>query len=185
MKIVNAVLIGATSLFSSYVVAEACQITLSQPNVSFGRFKQDDIIASRKNWNRMPGKEVTAAVFCPQPRVMALFLQSTSGSNGGVLFGQKSRLALVASNILVDGHHYNLVRTSDRVSFTSAETPKEKVFLRNNDGILAYQNGLPVRGKQMSVTIKIIPVINDDQLRGISDNTELESALAWELLTTE
>ncbi|MFH2223164.1 hypothetical protein ABK735_12295, partial [Enterobacter kobei] len=70
-------------------------------------------------------------------------------------------------------------------SFTSAETPKEKVFLRNNDGILAYQNGLPVRGKQMSVTIKIIPVINDDQLRGISDNTELESALAWELLTTE
>lgn len=116
---------------------------------------------------------------------MALFLQSTSGSNGGVLFGQKSRLALVASNILVDGHHYNLVRTSDRVSFTSAETPKEKVFLRNNDGILAYQNGLPVRGKQMSVTIKIIPVINDDQLRGISDNTELESALARELLTTE
>lgn len=86
---------------------------------------------------------------------MALFLQSTSGSNGGVLFGQKSRLALVASNILVDGHHYNLVRTSDRVSFTSAETPKEKVFLRNNDGILAYQNGLPVRGKQMSVTIKL------------------------------
>ncbi|MFT1616786.1 hypothetical protein AAG991_16940, partial [Enterobacter kobei] len=89
------------------------------------------------------------------------------------------------SNILVDGHHYNLVRTSDRVLFTSAETPKEKVFLRNNDGILAYQNGLPVRGKQMSVTIKIIPVINDVQLRGISDNTELESALAWELLTTE
>ena len=77
------------------------------------------------------------------------------------------------------------VRTSDRVLFTSAETPKEKVFLRNNDGILAYQNGLPVRGKQMSVTIKIIPVINDDQLRGIPDNTELESALAWELLTTE
>ena len=82
MKIVNAVLIGAASLFSSYVVAEACQITLSQPNVSFGRFKQGDIIASRKNWNRMPGKEVTATVFCPQPRVMALFLQSTSGSNG-------------------------------------------------------------------------------------------------------
>ena len=47
------------------------------------------------------------------------------------------------------------------------------------------ENGLPVRGKQMSVTIKIIPVINDDQLRGIPDNTELESALAWELLTTE
>ena len=185
MKIVNSVLIGVALLFSSYVVAEECQIALSQPNVSFGRFKQDDIVASRKNWNRMPAKEVAVTVFCPQPKVMALFLQSASGSNGGILFGQKSRLVLAANNVTVDGHPYNLARTTDRVAFSASETPKDKAILRNNEGILAYQNGLPVRGKQMSVTIKIMPVINDDQLRGISDNTDLESALAWELLTTE
>ena len=92
MKIVNAVLIGATSLFSSYVVAEACQITLSQPNISFGRFKQDDIIASRKNWNRMPGKEVTAAVFCPQPRGRSVWSEEPTGAGCQQYSGRWSSL---------------------------------------------------------------------------------------------
>lgn len=185
MKIVNVMLSGLVLLFSSQAFSEECQIALSQPNVSFGRFKQDDIAASLKNWNRMPAKEVTVNVFCPQQQVMALFLQSTSGLNGGVMFGQEGRLALVADRMMVDGHHYDLVKTTDRVKFTSSDNPKDKVYLKNNDGIVARQNSTSIRGKQMSVTIKLIPIINNNQLRRVSDNTELESTLAWELLTSE
>lgn len=185
MKIVNVMLSVLVLLFSSQVLSEECQIALSQPTVSFGRFKQDDIAASLKNWNRMPAREVMVNVFCPQPRTMALFVQSASGSQGGILFGHEGRLALLANKMTVDGHHYDLVKTTDRVGFTSSDSPKENVFLKNNEGVIARQNAAPVRGKQMSVTIKIIPVLNDNLLRGIADITELESALSWELLTTD
>ncbi len=70
-------------LFSARASSEECQVTFSQPVVSFGKLKPSDIAASQKNWNRMPAKEITANVFCPEPRVMALFLQSTAGVNGG------------------------------------------------------------------------------------------------------
>ncbi|HFK5795203.1 TPA: hypothetical protein ACG0DR_003619 [Enterobacter asburiae] len=186
VKIRNVMILSSVALlFSAPALSAECQIALSQPTVSFGRFKQDDIAASRKNWNRMPAKEVMVNVFCPQPRVMALFLQSASGSHGGIMFGQEGRLALVADKMTVDGHHYDLAKTTDRVAFTSTESPKEKVLLKNNDGIVARQNAASIRGKQMSVTVKLIPVLNDQQLRSVSDNTVLESTLAWELLTTE
>ncbi|HGU9820592.1 hypothetical protein [Enterobacter chuandaensis] len=185
MKIINVMLCGLTLLFSSGVLSEECQIALSQPTLSFGRFRQDDIAASRKNWNRMPAREVMVNVFCPQPRVMALFVQSTSGFHGGILFGNEGRLALVADKMTVDGQHYDVVKTTDRVGFTSTDSPKEKVFLKSNEGLVARQNSSPVRGKQMSVTIGITPVLNDNLLRRVSDNTELESILAWELLTTD
>lgn len=185
MKIINVMLCGLTLLFSSGVLSEECQIALSQPTLSFGRFRQDDIAASRKNWNRMPAREVMVNVFCPQPRVMALFVQSTSGLHSGILFGNEGRLALVADKMTVDGQHYDVVKTTDRVGFTSTDSPKEKVFLMSNEGLVARQNSSPVRGKQMSVTIGITPVLNDNLLRRVSDNTELESILAWELLTTD
>ena len=37
----------------------------------------------------------------------------------------------------------------------------------------------------MSFTLKIVPVINNSQLRHVADNTLLESNMAWELLTQE
>lgn len=185
MKTINVMLCGLALLFSSGALSEECQIALSQPTVSFGRFKQDDIAASRKNWNRMPAREVMVNVFCLRPRVMALFMQSTSGLHGGVLFGDEGRLALVADKMTVDGQHYDVVKTTDRVGFTSTDSPKEKVFLKSNEGLVARQNAATVRGKQMSVTIKITPVLNDTLLRRVSDNTELESILAWELLTAD
>ena len=186
MKRVNVLILSSlVLLFPTLAFSEACQIALSQPTGSFGRFKQDDIAASRKNWNRMPAKEVMVNVFCPQPKVMALFLQSASDGRGGVLFGQEGRLALVAENMTVDGHRHDLVKTADRVAFTSTYSPKEKIFLKNNEGIVARQNGGFIRGKQMSVTIKLIPVLDNHQLRSISDNTDLESTLSWELLTAD
>lgn len=185
MKIVNVMLSSLILLYTSQVLSEECRIALSQPTVSFGRFKQDDIAASRKDWNRMPAKEILISVICPQPRVMALFLQSASGSHGGILFGQEGRLAMMADKMTVDGRHYDLVKTTDRVKLTSSDSPKDNVFLKNNDGIVARQNATPVHGKQMYVTIKIIPLINNNQLRKVSDNTELESTLVWELLTNE
>lgn len=185
MKIINVTLCGLALLFSSGALSEECQIALSQPTISFGRFRQDDIAVSRENWNRMPAREVMVNVFCPQPRVMALFVQSASGSHGGILFGHEGRLALVADKMTVDGQHYDVVKTTDRVGFTSTDSPKEKVFLKSNEGLVARQNSSPVRGKQMSVTIGITPVLNDNLLRRVSDNTDLESVLAWELLTAD
>lgn len=162
-----------------------CQIAFSQPVVSFGQLKQNEIAASQKNWNRMPAKEVTASVFCPQPQVMALFLQSASGMNGGILFGQDGRLVVLADNLFIDGHAYDIAKTTDRLDFSTADKASRKAFIKNNEGIIARQNNAVVRGKQMSVTLKLIPVINDTQFHHIADTTLLESHLAWELLTLE
>jgi hypothetical protein len=172
-------------LFSARASSEECQVTFSQPVVSFGQLKPSDIAASQKNWNRMPAKEITANVFCPEPRVMALFVQSTAGVNGGVLFGQDGRLAIIADNMVVDGHACTLAKTTDRIGFTPSSSPTQRAFIKNNEGLVARQNAAPVRGKHMSFTLKIVPVINNSQLRHVADNTLLESNMAWELLTQE
>ena len=176
--------VTAMTLFAVFSASgEECSINLSQPTLNFGRFKQEDIIASQKNWSRMPTKELIVSAFCPEPTAMALFLEATAGDRGGVMFGQKARLILVAENMVVDGHPYEFSRTTDRIHFTTSTTASRKGFIKSNEGIVAQHNSNPVYGKQMSFTLKVIPVINSDGLRRIGDTTELNSDLVWSLLT--
>jgi len=174
-----------TLLFSAQAICEECHVAFSQPNVSFGKFRQDDIVASQKNWQRMPAKDVMVNVYCPEPVVMALFVQAASGPGGAVLFGDESRLVMSAYNMVIDGHSHNLSKTTDQANFAYADNPAAKILLKNNEGVIARDNMNYVRGKNMSFTIKLIPVINNSQLRHTSDITELESHLSWVLLTKE
>ncbi|SQB26026.1 Uncharacterised protein [Citrobacter koseri] len=41
----------------------------------------------------------------------------------------------------------------------------------------------PRAGSQLNFTLTLTPVLNEKQFRNVSDNTEMESNLSWELLT--
>ncbi|ASG89713.1 hypothetical protein [Salmonella enterica] len=174
-----------SSLFVQTVQADAedCQITFSSPNVSFGAFKQDDIVDTQKGWHQMPSRDVNVSVYCPESQKMGLFVQARAGEKGRFYFGDSSGLAVRVSDMVVDGKSYPLAKTLDRSSLNPDGDGQESLLLHNNEGIIAVDNHAPVSGKQLNFTLKLTPVLNDQQFTRTADVTSLESDLMWELVT--
>ncbi|ESN15909.1 hypothetical protein L370_01973 [Enterobacter sp. MGH 24] len=173
-----------TSLFTQMAQAdEECQLTFATNNVSFGAFKQDDIVNSQKGWHQMPSREINVSVYCPQSQPIALFVQARAGEKGRFYFGDSSGLAVSVSQMVVDGKNYDIAKTIDRTHFAPDGDSGESLLLHNNEGIIAVENQTQVNGKQMNFTLKMTPVLNDQQFTHASDVTTLESDLTWEVLT--
>ncbi|EAY5142701.1 TPA: hypothetical protein ACGTP1_001889 [Salmonella enterica] len=178
-----ALAVGA-SLFSQIAQAEdECQLTLATNNVSFGLFKEDDIVDTQKGWHQMPSREVNVNVYCPETQTMALFVQARAGEKGRFYFGDSSGLALRVSQMVVDGKNYSVAKTIDRTQFVPEGESGESLLLHNNEGIIAMDNQTLVSGKQMNLTLKITPVLNNQQFTQSADVTSLESDLLWEVVT--
>lgn len=178
-----ALAVGA-SLFSQIAQAEdECQLTLATNSVSFGLFKEDDIVDTQKGWHQMPPREVNVNVYCPETQTIALFVQARAGEKGRFYFGDSSGLALRVSQMVVDGKNYSVAKTIDRTQFVPEGESGESLLLHNNEGIIAMDNQTLVSGKQMNLTLKITPVLNNQQFTQSADVTSLESDLLWEVVT--
>lgn len=175
-----------SSLFAHAALADdECQLTFATNNVSFGLFKQTDIVGAQKGWNRMPSREFNVNISCPENQTVALFVQGRAGEKGRFYFGDSSGLALRVSQMVVDGKNYNIAKTADRTRFTPKNTGQESLFLHNNDGIIAVDRQTPVSGNHFNFTIRLTPILNDRQFSYTADVTTLESDLIWEVLTQQ
>lgn len=163
--------------------ADECQITLSSPDVSFGRFKQDEEVSAQHGWHQMPSREINVSVSCPEKQAIALFVQATAGEKGRFYFGDSNGLAVRASQMVVDGKPYAIGTTINRTQFTADGDAQESQLLRNNSGIIAMDNHQQVEGKQMNVVLTLTPVLSDRQFTHVGDTVTLESNLMWEVLT--
>ena len=163
--------------------ADECQLTLSSPDVRFGRFKQDEEVSTQQGWHQMPSQEVNVSISCPENQTIALFVQATAGEKGRFYFGDSSGLALRASHMVIDGKPYAIGITVDRTHFTADGDAQESQLLKNNNGIIAMENHQPVEGKQMNVVLTLTPVLSDRQFNHVGDTVTLESNLMWEVLT--
>lgn len=67
--------------------------------------------------------------------------------------------------------------------FIPADGHADTQLLHNNEAIIAIENNEAARGQQLNFTLTLTPVLNEKQFRNVSDNTEMESNLSWELLT--
>lgn len=92
-------------------------------------------------------------------------------------------LALKASQMILDGRSYMIGKTTDRNEFIPADGHADTQLLHNNEAIIAIENNEAARGQQLNFTLTLTPVLNEKQFRNVSDNTEMESNLSWELLT--
>lgn len=176
--------VAALLLSSASSMAESeCQLTLSQPVVSLNALKREDIVNTRQQWHQMPAKEINVNAYCPQDAVMGVFVQGSAGPQGRFLFGDGGGIAVRVSQLFVDGRHYSVAKTVDRQNLSVEGNADETLLLHNNDGIVAVDNHTPVTGKQMSFTLTLTPVLNDNQFSHVADVTTLEADLSWELAT--
>ena len=162
---------------------ENCQVSLSRATVAFTPMQRNDNVGSQQNWFKMPSRDINASIYCPQPQVMALFVHGAAGPQGRFLFGNGGGLALKASQMILDGRSYMIGKTTDRNEFIPADGHADTQLLHNNEAIIAIENNEAARGQQLNFTLTLTPVLNEKQFRNVSDNTEMESNLSWELLT--
>lgn len=163
--------------------ADDCQITLSQQVVDYHQIRRDNIVKTQQSWNKMPEKDINVSVFCPDKRQMATLLQGSAGQKGRFLFGQNGGVAIKVSNLTLDGKSYSVGKTTDQVSFTPVQEDASSPYIRNNEAIIAVENGQVPMGQQMNFTVTIFPVLSDDAFNRISDQTTLESDLTWRILS--
>lgn len=175
-----------STLFARAALAEnECQLTFTRNNVSFGLFKQTDIVGAKKGWNQMPSREINVNVNCTENQTIGLFIQGRAGEKGRFYFGDTGALALRVSHMVVDGKSYDIAKTVDRTRFTSNGDSSESLLLHNNDGIVAVEHQTPVSGNHFSFTMKLTPILNDRQFSYTADITTLESDLMWEVVTLQ
>lgn len=162
--------------------ADDCQITLSQQVVDYHQMRRDNIVSSQQSWNKMPDKDINVSVYCPEKQQMATLLQGAAGQKGRFQFGQNGGVAIKVSNLMLDGKSYNVGKTTDQVNFTPENDNGASLYFRNNEAIVAVENGKVPSGQQMNFTVTIFPVLNESAFSHISDQTTLESNLTWQLL---
>ncbi|HEB4092549.1 TPA: hypothetical protein RZ058_003459 [Enterobacter cloacae] len=162
--------------------ADDCQLTLSQPVVDYHQMRRDSIVTSQQSWNKMPEKDINVSVYCPEKQQMATLLLGASGQKGRFQFGQNGGVAIKVSNLTLDGKSYNVGKTTDQVNFTPDTDNGSSLYIRNNEAVVAVENGRVPSGQQMNFTVTIFPVLNDSAFNHISDQTALETDLTWQLL---
>ncbi|STQ08933.1 Uncharacterised protein [Enterobacter cloacae] len=91
-------------------------------------------------------------------------------------------MAIKVSNLTLDGKSYNVGKTTDQVNFTPDTDNGSSLYIRNNEAVVAVENGRVPSGQQMNFTVTIFPVLNDSAFNHISDQTALETDLTWQLL---
>ncbi|MGR5942747.1 hypothetical protein [Enterobacter sp. C4G1] len=174
-----AILLLALPCFS---YADDCQLTLSQQVVDYHQMRRDNIVSSQQSWNKMPDKDINVSVYCPDKQQMAILLQGASGQKGRFQFGQNGGVAIKVSNLTLDGKSYSVGKTTDQVNFTPENDNGASLYIRNNEAVVAVENGQVPSGQQLNFTVTIFPVLNDSSFSNISDQTKLESDLTWHLL---
>lgn len=163
-------------------LAEDCQITLSQPIVDYKQLKRDDIVTSQQSWHKLPEREVTVNVFCPDKQKLAVLLQGNAGEKGRFRFGQNGGVAVKIDDMNVDGKSYTVGKTVDQLNFTPESGSPSPFYLRNDEAVVAVENNQAVTGQQMTFTATIFPVLNESAHSNNADQTTLESDLSWKIL---
>ncbi|HBT8353636.1 TPA: hypothetical protein MCK81_005579, partial [Klebsiella pneumoniae] len=68
------------------------------------------------------------------------------------------------------------------LNFTPESGTPSPLYVRNNEAVIAVENNVVPKGKQMSFRVMLFPVLNESMFSGNTDNTTIEADIAWRLL---
>ncbi|EGQ7354093.1 hypothetical protein I6C92_003678 [Escherichia coli] len=184
-RFINIWVIAGAVLISGFAWADSddCQISVSQAVVDYKIIRRDDIVTSQQGWNKFPERDVMVNVSCPDEQQMAVQVLGNAGEQGRFIFGNRGGVGFKINSLTLDGSEYDVGKTRDLVNFLPEGNVTSPIYIRNNESIIGVKNGIPVKGKQMSISVTLFPVINDSMFTGVSDNTELSAEITWRLLT--
>jgi hypothetical protein len=146
--------LGLMLLTSSLAMAE-CQVTASQPNLSYGRLSPAERQLQESHKITLAEKQVVIRAVCDAPSRIRLFVSSSTATGNQFGFGSRGAMKVTAGQAFLDDH---AVRLSKVGSNDSAITDggQASVTLGVNEG-LAFIDGGERQASQASVTLTIIP----------------------------
>lgn len=175
MILIKRALFGVVcSLLMAPLVQADCQVSLSQPTVSYGKIRVSDIANKNKQWNNLSQRQVTLTAYCPDAQKMALFFDGKAGEQKLFTFGDNSRLLVVASDATLDGNPVQLNRISDAGVFIPNGQQADKIAARAGEGIVPVSSGTVVSGKQFTMMLTIEPLLNHNDL-SLRDSRDIDS----------
>jgi len=180
---ISSVVVGLLQLLCIQYSFADCQVSLSQHDINYGQIKSDDIVNTVKQWNSLVERDVHLTALCTEPQKMALFFSGKSGEQGAFIFGERSRVLILANKATLDGKVVSLSHTVSHSPFIIAGKSDNKHIIQAQQGLIPVQGGQMLIGKQFSVTLTLKPFISKsetyvrdkhDMLSDIQINVESE-----------
>ena len=174
-------LVLLTAAISQAALAD-CQVTISQPEVNYGKIKRSDMTSTAQQWNALPERTVQLTVWCPQPQKMALFFEGNSGDKGAFVFGDQSAMMVVASQATLDGNAVSLNHTDSHGVFGINGETRDKQLVKAHQGLLPVRGDQVMSGQQFSMLLTLKPAMRKSEL-SVKDSHEMESNIQIQLET--
>lgn len=154
-------------LAASPAALAECQVTASQPSLSYGRMSPAERQLQAKETISLMAKQVVVHAVCDTPSRIRLFIGSRTARGTQFSFGDQGSMKVTASNAVLDDRSVRLSKVlngSDAI--TDAGLPS--VALSVNDGLAFIDSGEET-ATQVSVTLTVEPEFKKEP---ITDTTE-------------
>lgn len=174
--------LGLLALATCSSAMADCQVSISQSTLNYGQIKRGDVVNTVKEWSALAERNVQLNVYCSEAQKMALFFNGQAGDQQVFTLGNSSRLAVVASNAMLDGKSVQLSQTESHGTFVLSGQSRDELPIRNGQGIVPVSGGVAMTGQQLSVTLKVKPALNHNELN-VRDKHSLNSAIQIQVET--
>ncbi|MEW5558772.1 hypothetical protein AB1287_00655 [Enterobacter asburiae] len=146
------------------LILPECTVTAGAGVVDFGSRSRGQL--GNINGGMTPGtRTLLVSASCTLPQVMKLRLDGMARGGSFNWGGADSILRVRALRAQLDGEGVQLQRLNN--AGVPEGQPSASLFITPGDGLMAVHNGLPVHGKQLSVTLEIVPVLGEKDSRPV------------------
>lgn len=177
--------IGALFIWISFAgfAHSECQLSLSRPEVNYGKVHEKDFSGQHKRWKTLHEREVRLTAVCDEPAKMAIFGQG-SANDGGFRMASDSLMLVKVTEASLDGKPVLLSKTHDHSVFLPEGSASDKKLWRDNEGMVPMSGSSVAEGKAFSMVLTILPALStrDTEVR---DKTTLESNLHFTVETAK
>lgn len=145
------------------------QLTLPECRMTAGSGVVDFGSRSRGQLQNTPGgmtpgtRTLQLSAACTLPRIMKLRFDGMARGSAFSWGGADSVLRIRALRAQIDGESVQLQKLNG--AGNPEGQPEASLSLTPGDGLMAVRNGLPVHGKQLNVTLEVVPVLGEQDSR--------------------
>lgn len=153
------------ALSLSQPVDTRCALTTGSGIIDYGTLSRGQLITVPGD-NKLvtPGiRTLALSVMCPYSRTMRLSLRGEHASNGDVLYGSHGSIHLILRDAQMDGQMVQMTAATSAGVLNGA--PASNLSLQPGQSMVATLNGLPVKGKTLTVSMDVEARMTDADTR--------------------
>lgn len=153
-------------LFTSSLALADCQITASQPSLSYGRMSPAERQLQGSQKITLTEKQVVVRAVCDTPSRIRLFVSSGLANGNQFGFGSRGAMKVMASQAILDDRSVRLSKVSAGDEAIT-DAGQSSFSLNVNDGLAFIDSGERT-ASQASVTLTVTPQFENE---AITDTT--------------